>query len=256
MCFDLLKGMHNMKRNYKAAAVFAAMTICALSFAGCGEEVDDYKSAVSDTSAADGSADGDSSAEISEAMDPNDNDNSDPDADYDESLHDTSLEEKPSDEESIDESQNMDNASRAQTPSESSSSTDNADFDELFAGNKLDADYEEEIKTALNDSDMINTLLKYKDYWVTEAANANTQLQGSSISDEKKAAIQSEYDEWAAGIDAKYREILSNEKELNGSGTIYKLNAAGQIKQYCRDYAMELYKTVYENDGTFEMAYE
>ncbi len=246
-----------MKRNYKAAAVFAAVVICAMSFAGCGEEAEDYQSAVSDTSALDSSSNNGSSGSP-ESSDPNDNDNdsdeSDPDAGYDESLHDPSSEEPP-EEESIDESQNAENASMAQTPSESSSSTDNADFDKLFAENKLDADYDEEIKTAMNDKDIVNTLLKYKDYWVTEAENANTQLQGSSLSDEEKQTVRSEYDEWKAGIDAKYREFLLNEKELNG-GTIYMINAAGKIKQYCRDYAMGLYKMVYENDGTFEMAYK
>lgn len=249
-----------MKRNYKVAAIFVAMLVCALSFAGCGEEAENLSSASSAVSDAAGSADSENNSDTdnSEASESDSSDNSeitDPDASYDESLHDLSSEES-SEEESIDESQNSENASKAQSPNGESKTSGNTEFDALFVNNKLDADCKAESKNAETTEDMVSTMMKYKDFWVAETENANSQLQGSSLSDEEKQSIQNDYDEWSAGLDAKRQEIIAEEKKNWDGGSIYKVNAAEKFMNYCRDYAMELYKKMYEANGTFEMAYK
>ena len=45
------------------------------------------------------------------------------------------------------------------------------------------------------------------------------------------------------------------EKSKWDSGSIYIVNAAEKIKDYCRDYAMNLYEKLYRVDGSFELAY-
>lgn len=248
-----------MKKNFKAVAILVAMLVCAASFTGCGEEIEDYTSAVSDTTGSAESADvynsniNDPESPESETTDGGD-ESSDPDAGYDESLHDLSSEESSTDE-SIDESQNIENASKAQTPSESSKTSGNDEFDEVFKDNKLDMDCEAAYMDADTTESMITTKIKYKDLWIKEAENANSQLQGSSLSDEEKQSIQSDYDEWVAGLDAKQQEIIDEEMKIS-DGSIYRVNAAEKFMNYCRDYAIELYKKMYETDGTFEMAFK
>ena len=51
------------------------------------------------------------------------------------------------------------------------------------------------------------------------------------------------------------KEIVKEEKSKWDSGSIYIVNAAEKIKDYCRDYAMNLYEKLYRVDGSFELAY-
>lgn len=254
-----------MKRNYKLAAVFSAVLVGAVSVAGCGEGSDiptsDSSVISSDTLISDGSENTDNSdVQGSESSKQSDNsEDSDPDADYNESEHDLSSAEESSvesSEESIDASQNEQNASNAQNPKSKPEISEGDDFEKLFSENKLDKDYESAANDNVTTEDMVNLAYQYKDLWLAEAENANKQLQGSSLSDEEKQTIQSEYDEWLSGLSDKEREIYNAEKNNWSGGSIYRVNAAEKFKDYCRDYAKVLYEKMYETDGTFEMAYK
>lgn len=248
-----------MKKNYKVIAILVSLLIGVTFFAGCGEDENDISSVnsdISNTNSNDSQGDeGDlSKSESSDITESND-ESSDPDGDYDESQHDLSYNESSS-EVSYDESQNAQNASEVQSASEQSRSSGNENFDSLFKDNKLDTDYIADSKNTDTTEAMVRNMISYKELWVKEAENANNQLQNSSLSDEEKQIIQSDYDEWVAGLSTKEQEILDNEKKKWPDGTIYRVNAVEKSMQYCRDYAAELYKKLFEATGSFELLYK
>lgn len=243
-----------MKKSYRFIAIISSLILCATAFSACkggndenssnstsSEPISSYESSEQKTSSIEESKIDESSTESETTS-------------QEESSEETS-EESSDAESSIDNEQNSKNASNAQNPSESSSSTGNEDFDAVFKNNKLDIALEDEMKLAETTEAMVETMAKYEKLWIAEAENANNKLQASSLSDSEKKAVQSDYDKWLSGFEAKRQEIVDEEKSKWDSGSIYIINAAERIKNYCRDYAMGLYEKLYKLDGSFELAY-
>lgn len=255
-----------MKKSYRFIAVISSLIICAAAFSACSGETNENNSDASSTES-------NSSYDSSENQTSNIGESKDNESKTDESSNsesDTSSETQSRDEDSettessdensepessINNEQNSNNASDAQNPSESSSSTGNEDFDSIFKNNKLDLALTEEMKLAETTEAMVETMAKYERLWLAEAENANNKLQESSLSDSEKKSIQSDYDKWLSDFNTKRQEIIDEEKSKWDSGSIYIINAAERIKDYCRDCAMGLYEKLYSIDGSFELAY-
>lgn len=250
-----------MKKSYKFIAIMSSLIICAATFSACsggnGENSDNSSSSAQN-----------SSYDISENQVSSFNESNNEsdissetlgEEESSETTNDESLEEisqeSSEDESSIDNEQNSRNASDAQNPSESSNSTGNENFDAVFKNNKLDTALQNDLKLAETTDSMVETMTKYENLWIAEVENANSKLQASSLSDDEKKTIQSEYDEWTNGFKSKRQEIIDEEKSKWDSASIYIINAAERVKDYCRDYAMGLYEKLYELDGSFELAY-
>lgn len=247
-----------MKRNYKFIVILTALVLAVASFSACsGNDNNNKNDSAAPNSSYNNSTEQDSSideSEITEESITSENQSSDESSETEESSEE-SLQETSEDESSIDEEQNSKNANDAQNPSESSSSTGNKDFDNVFKDNKLDIALDNEMKLAETTETMVNTMMKYEDLWITEIENANSKLQSSSLSDDEKKSIQDEYDEWFNNLESEKQKIIDKEKEKWGDGSIYKINAAKGIKDYCREFAMKLYEKLYQLDGSFELAY-
>ena len=251
-----------MKKSYRFIAVLSSLIICAAAFSACsggnGEGGSSNNSSISNSSAQS------SSDEISEkktsSADESKNDessvSSETQSEEESSETTESSKESSEAESSINSEQNSKNASEAQKPSESSKSTGNKDFDDAFKDNKLDISLSDDMKKADTTEAMTEPLAKYEKLWLAEAENANNKLQASSLSDEEKKAIQSDYDAWIGEFEAKKKEIVKEEKSKWNNGSIYIVNAAEKVKDYCRDYAMYLYEKLYKIDGSFELAYK
>lgn len=256
-----------MKKSYRFIAVLSSLIICVAAFSACGDNNENNNS--NDSSISDSSAQSSSDESLEKKTSSDDeskNDESSEDSEKNESSEensettegsdsDSSAKEGSKAESSVNSEQNVSNASEAQKPSESSKSTGNKDFDEVFKDNKLDILLSNDMKRADTTEAMSETLAKYEKLWLAEAENANNKLQASSLSDEEKKAIQSDYDAWINGFQTKRKEIVKEEKSKWDSGSIYIVNAAEKIKDYCRDYAMNLYEKLYRVDGSFELAY-
>lgn len=258
-----------MKKSYRFIAVLSSLIICAAAFSACSggnnENNSSNDSSISNSSAQ--SSSDESSEKKTSSVDESKNDESSVDSETTESSEESSettessdseessAEESSKAESSVNSEQNSNNASEAQKPSESSKSTGNKDFDEVFKDNKLDILLSNDMKRADTTEAMTETLAKYEKLWLAEAENANNKLQASSLSDEEKKTIQSDYDAWVNGFQTKRKEIVKEEKSKWDSGSIYIVNAAEKIKDYCREYAMNLYEKLYQIDGSFELAY-
>lgn len=252
-----------MKKNYRFIAVLSSLIICAATFTACsgGNDENSSNSSSDNTSAtsslsdnSENKASSDDEADDYESSVDSEIQSAEEGSETTEGSDDVSQEGSES-EFSINNEQNSKNASDAQNPSESSKSTGNKDFDDVFKNNKLDVALENDRRLAETTEAMSETLTKYEKLWLAEAENANNKLQASSLSDDEKKTIQSDYDEWLSGFEAKRKEIIKEEKANWGSGSIYIVNAYEKIKDYCRDYAMNLYEKLYELDGSFELAY-
>lgn len=260
-----LKGKDNYEKSYRFIAVLSSLIICVAAFSACGADNNSNDSSISNSSAQ--SSSDESSEKKTSSDDESKNDESSEDSEKNENSEegsettensdskDSSDKESSKAESSVNSEQNASNASEAQKPSESSKSTGNKDFDEVFKDNKLDILLSNDMKRADTTEAMSETLAKYEKLWLAEAENANNKLQVSSLSDEEKKAIQSDYDAWINGFQTKRKEIVKEEKSKWDSGSIYIVNAAEKIKDYCRDYAMNLYEKLYRVDGSFELAY-
>lgn len=256
-----------MKKSYRFIAVLSSLIICVAAFSACGADNENNNSNDSSISNSSAQSSSDESLEKKTSSDDESkNDESSEDSEKNESSEensettegsdsDSSAKEGSKAESSVNSEQNVSNASEAQKPSESSKSTGNKDFDEVFKDNKLDSLLSNDMKRADTTEAMSETLAKYEKLWLAEAENANNKLQASSLSDEEKKAIQSDYDAWINGFQTKRKEIVKEEKSKWDSGSIYIVNAAEKIKDYCRDYAMNLYEKLYRVDGSFELAY-
>lgn len=257
-----------MKKSYRFIAVLSSLIICVAAFSACGDNNENNNSNDSSISNSSAQSSSDESLEKKTSSDDESkNDESSEDSEKNESSEESSETTESSDskdssdkesskaESSVNSEQNVSNASEAQKPSESSKSTGNKDFDEVFKDNKLDILLSNDMKRADTTEAMAETLAKYEKLWLAEAENANNKLQASSLSDEEKKAIQSDYDAWINGFQTKRKEIVKEEKSKWDSGSIYIVNAAEKIKDYCRDYAMNLYEKLYRVDGSFELAY-
>ena len=253
-----------MKKSYRFIAVLSSLIICVAAFSACGADNNSNDSSISNSSAQ--SSSDESSEKKTSSDDESKNDESSEDSEKNENSEegsettenpdskDSSDKESSKAESSVNSEQNDSNASEAQKPSESSKSTGNKDFDEVFKDNKLDILLSNDMKRADTTEAMSETLAKYEKLWLAEAENANNKLQASSLSDEEKKAIQSDYDAWINGFQTKRKEIVKEEKS-KWDRSIYIVNAAEKIKDYCRDYAMNLYEKLYRVDGSFELAY-
>lgn len=257
-----------MKKSYRFISVLSSLIICSAAFSACSggnnENSSSNDSSISNSSAQ--SSSDESSEKKTSKVEESKNDesslnsetteSSEESSETTESSAESSAEESSEAESSVNSEQNSNNASEAQKPSESSKSTGNKDFDEVFKDNKLDILLANDMKRADTTDAMSETLAKYEKLWLAEAENANNKLQASSLSDEKKKAIQSDYDAWTGGFETKRKEIIKEERSKWDSGSIYIVNAAEKIKDYCRDYAMNLYEKLYQIDGSFELAYK
>lgn len=255
-----------MKKSYRFIAVISSLIICAAAFSACSggenENSSDASSAKSSSSYDNSEnqiSNVDESKDSESKVDESSNGESDISSETQSQEEDSETtegsEENSEPESSMDNEQNSNNASDAQNPSESSSSTGNEDFDNIFKNNKLDVALTEEMKLAETTEAMVETMTKYERLWLAEAENANSKLQESSLSDSEKQSIQSDYDKWVNNFTSKRQEIIDEEKSKWNSGSIYIINAAERIKDYCRDYAMGLYEKLYSIDGSFELAY-
>lgn len=250
-----------MKKSCKFIAILSSLVICAASFSACGGNEDGGNNSNNSSSASSSSynSSGEQVSDNDESKNTESNVSSETQSEEESSEtkenSDESSQESSDSESSIDKEQNSKNANDAQKPSESSSSTGNKDFDDVFKNNKLDVALENDMKKADTTESMSETLAKYEKLWLAEVENANNKLQSSSLSDDEKKAVQDDYDAWMSDFSAKRQEIVKEEKSKWNSGSIYIVNAAERIKDYCRDYAMNLYEKLYKLDGSFELAY-
>lgn len=246
-----------MKRICKFVVILTALVLSVASISACSGNDNNKDDSAIPNSSYNSSIEQDSSideSKITEESITSENQSSNESSETEENSEESS-QETSEDESSIDKEQNSKNASDAQNPSESSSLTGNQDFDNKFKDNKLDIDYKNEMQYAISTEDMVNTISKYKDLWVAEAENANNKLQASSISDDEKKNIQSEYDEWFNGLENKKHEIANEQRIKYEGGSMYKINTVEILRSYCREYAMKLYEKLYQLDGSFEFAY-
>lgn len=130
--------------------------------------------------------------------------------------------------------------------------TDNAQFDKLFAANPLDTAYKEESSDDYSVVDMEQTASKFAELWQTEVDSAYKKLLEVSAASEKEQ-FKSEQETWVADTPAALQKITDDAQAAGGS--LARVIAAGETMEYYRLRAAQLYRALYDYDPSFAFAY-
>lgn len=145
-------------------------------------------------------------------------------------------------------------SSMPQQDSSSSVSEQIAGFEEQFAKNQYDADFDKKISEASNNTQILSAYNEYINIWKDEVTNVMEKLS-SALDATQFQEIQSQQGEWESTIDAKLEEQFA-EIDKNGQGSLGNINRAEITYKSYRDRAKELYKILYEVKPDFTVGKE
>lgn len=132
--------------------------------------------------------------------------------------------------------------------------TDNEEFNELFAKNNIDAQFQQEIREAENESDMRSVTIKYAELWKAEVDNAynklNTLLEDVPAEQEKLVQSQEEWSASLGDIEAGFKQDAASE---GIQGTQAMLAADSAMMNYYKGRAAVLYLQIYILTGQSDL---
>lgn len=145
-------------------------------------------------------------------------------------------------------------SSMPQQDSSSSVSEQIAGFEEQFAKNQYDADFDKKISEASNNTQILSAYNEYINIWKDEVTNVMEKLS-SALDAMQFQEIQSQQGEWESTIDAKLEEQFA-EIDKNGQGSLGNINRAEITYKSYRDRAKELYQILYKVKPDFTVGKE
>ena len=145
-------------------------------------------------------------------------------------------------------------SSMPQQDSSSSALGQIAGFEEQFAKNQYDADFDKKISEASNNTQILSAYNEYINIWKDEVANVMEKLS-SALDATQFQEIQSQQGEWESTIDAKLEEQFA-EIDKNGQGSLGNINRAEITYKSYRDRAKELYQILYKVKPDFTVGKE
>ena len=129
--------------------------------------------------------------------------------------------------------------------------TSDAEFNAHFKSNPIDKAYVEESNNAMSNQEIIAVCQKFSDLWQEEIKSAYKKLNALASGD-ALAKIQKDQKTWENGTLAEIRKINENA----GGGSMGQVTAAGEIMDYYRARAAELYHLLYNYDKNYVYAYK
>lgn len=130
--------------------------------------------------------------------------------------------------------------------------TDNEEFNKLFAENPLDAAYKRESGENYSAVDMEQTATKFAGLWQAEIDSAYKKLLEFSSGTEKDQ-YKAEQEKWIAETPNALEKILEEAQEEGGS--MANVTAAGNTMEYYRARAAQIYRALYNYDKEFQFEY-
>ncbi len=259
-----------MKKSIKVISVFISVLLCAAAASGCsffsGNKTDDQSSSVSGESIADESSSEDDSTDAPSEI------TSEPE---DESTQQSSEEESSAADESSDEDSEeaLDESSYvSMTESEAAEAsndgyefddeqivddyhtaetfTDNEVFNEIFKGNTLDAEYNNELKGASSVQEMRTITSSYANSWKGKVDTAFNALYAMLGSDDQ-AKLDASQNEWKGTLASMESEFYEEAKSGGSEGL---LAADTAVMNYYKGRAAKLLEQIYTCSGSIELS--
>ena len=125
-------------------------------------------------------------------------------------------------------------------------------FDEAFAENPIDASYRLAQEDAYSTTDMLQLANDYAAIWENEVDSAYKRLLDEAGAEEREQ-VRAEQEQWVAETPAALQAI-AEQAEAEG-GSLSRVTAASAVMEYYRTRASELYRRLYELDGSLNLAY-
>lgn len=126
-------------------------------------------------------------------------------------------------------------------------------FDEYFAQNPIDKDYDSLSQETFDNIGMVSLEADFLNVWKKEAEQAYVKLL-DLLPDEEESALEKEQQEWRIDIE-KQQEALSTTDSDEG-GSMRNLSINVQIKDLYKERAKALYERIYQYDKNFAYFYE
>ncbi len=129
--------------------------------------------------------------------------------------------------------------------------TDDEDFNRLFAENRLNKEYNEEMKLPETVADMRVVTEDFCRRWQSEAENAYDKLYKAleDMPAEQEKLAQSQ-EQWRSELEETEQSFIM---EASGNGTYGMLAADSAMMNYYKSRAAVLYHQIYLLNGSFEM---
>ncbi len=128
--------------------------------------------------------------------------------------------------------------------------TDDENFNTLFAENAIDQAYRDGQDEAYSTTDMLNLATEFTNIWKNEVDSAYKRLLDAAGEAEKEE-FRAEQEQWVAETPDALQKI-AEEAEAAG-GSMAQVTGAGATMEYYRARAAQLYRELYDYTGTLEL---
>ena len=132
--------------------------------------------------------------------------------------------------------------------------TDDEAFNALFRENKLDQQFQQDIREVENEMDMRTVTIRYGELWKNEADEAYQKLADllETVPAEKEKLEHSQ-EEWLASLEKTENSFLEETSDGDVCGTQALLAVDSAMMNYYKGRAAVLYQQIYVLTGSFEM---